>query len=347
MGSSRIRFGIVGCGRISGFHIDAIMSCPESAVVAAVCDIDPARAREAAARAGGVPFFNDLGTMLAHGGLDCVSICTPSGLHPEHGMMAAAAGCHVVCEKPVGTDLESIDRLIETCRANDRLLFTVLQNRFNPTVALTRQAIDKGRFGRLLFAQANVFWTRPQEYYDQASWRGSLALDGGAFMNQASHYVDLVQWIMGQPVEVSAIAGTLARRIESPDTGSAAVRFAGGAIASINTTMLVYPANLEGSLTLMGTTGTVRIGGIALNRITTWDFADVDAMDAGVKDSGYVPPTVYGHGHTGYYRRVISAINGGNAECPDGVEGRKSVRLILAIGQASGEGRSVRLQAGQ
>jgi len=223
----------------------------------------------------------------------------------------------------------------------------VLQNRFNPTVALTRQAIDKGRFGRLLFAQANVFWTRPQEYYDQASWRGSLALDGGAFMNQASHYVDLVQWIMGQPVEVSAIAGTLARRIESPDTGSAAVRFAGGAIASINTTMLVYPANLEGSLTLMGTTGTVRIGGIALNRITTWDFADVDAMDAGVKDSGYVPPTVYGHGHTGYYRRVISAINGGNAECPDGVEGRKSVRLILAIGQASGEGRSVRLQAGQ
>lgn len=343
MNRQRIRFGIVGCGRISSFHIDAIANNGDRAVVGAVCDIVPERARAASEKAGGVPCYASIDEMLAAGGLDCVSICTPSGLHPAHGIKAAAAGCHVVSEKPIGIDLESIDRLIQTCRANDRLLFTVLQNRLNPTVALMRRALERGRFGRLLFGQANVFWTRPQDYYDQAPWRGTWALDGGAFMNQASHYVDLMQWLMGDPVEVVAVTGTLARRIEAEDTGCAVIRFAGGAIGSINTTMLVYPANLEGSMTLMGTTGTARAGGIALNSLAEWNFADADDLDGRVRDSGYLPPTVYGFGHAGYYRNVIDAVLGGQSACPDGVEGRKSARLVLAIYQAAREGRAVRL----
>lgn len=343
MGERRIRFGIVGCGRISGFHIDAIAKHADDAEIAAVCDIDVSRAMAASERAGGVPFYSNIEDMLSAGGLDCVSICTPSGLHPEHGILAATAGCHVVSEKPIGIDLPSIDRLIQSCRENDRRLFTVLQNRLNPTVALMRQALDRGRFGRVLFGQANVFWTRPQEYYDQAPWRGTWALDGGAFMNQASHYVDLMQWLMGDPVEVAAVTGTLARRIEAEDTGCAVIRFAGGAIGSISTTMLVYPANLEGSMTLMGSAGTARAGGIALNRLTTWDFADVDEQDGTVRESGYAPSTVYGYGHAGYYRNVIDTLNGKPASCADGVEGRKSVRLILAIYQAAREGRAVKL----
>ncbi len=343
MNRARIGFGVVGCGRISGYHIDAIAKNSDRAEIRAVCDIVPERARAASERAGSVPFFTDIREMLAAGGIDCVSVCTPSGLHPEHGILAAAAGCHVVTEKPIGIDLESVDRLIAACRAADRRLFTVLQNRLNPTVALMRRALDRGRFGRLLFGQANVLWTRPQDYYDQAPWRGTWALDGGAFMNQASHYVDLMQWLMGEPVEVTAITGTLARRIEAEDTGGAVIRFAGGAIGTIGTTMLVYPANLEGSMTLMGEKGTARAGGIALNRLTAWDFADQDETDGAVRESGYAPPTVYGFGHEGYYRNVIETLAGGDGGCPDGVEGRKSVRLILAIYRSAREGRTVRL----
>jgi UDP-N-acetyl-2-amino-2-deoxyglucuronate dehydrogenase len=338
-----VRFAIAGCGRISGYHIDAIKAAGDRAEIAAVCDIVPERATAASVRCGNVPCFTDIEAMLRAGGIDCVSVCTPSGLHPAHGMLAARAGCHVLTEKPVGIDLQSVDALIETCRDNGRKLFVVLQNRLNPTVRLMRQALEEGRFGRLYLGQANVFWQRPQSYYDESPWRGTWALDGGAFMNQASHYVDLMQWMMGEPVEVTAITATLGRRIEAEDTGCAIIRFRDGAIGSLNVTMLVHPANLEGSMTLMGSRGTVRLGGIALNRVASWSFDRMTEDDAPIPDSGYVPPTVYGHGHAGYYLDVIDAINGRPSTATDGLEGRKSVRLILAIYESARTGRPVRL----
>lgn len=342
MEGEEIRFAIVGCGRISGFHIDALNNL-EGAKVAAVCDIIPARAIAASQRARGAPWFTDYTEMLKTGGFDVVSVCTPSGLHPEHGIMAAEAGYHVVTEKPMAVNLEAADRLIETCDRLGRHLFVVLQNRLNPTVRLLKQAIDKGRFGRICFVEVNVFWTRPQEYYDQAPWRGTRAMDGGAIMNQASHYVDLMQWLVGEVEEVEAFTATLARRIETEDTGAALVKFRNGAIGTLNVTMLVYPRNFEGSITIFGTRGTAKVGGIALNRIEHWEFADYQDEDRSVIESNYNPPTVYGHGHKGYYANVLEVLKGKAQPLTDGRAGRASLEIILAIYKAAEERRRVKL----
>lgn len=342
MSEKVIRFAIVGCGRISGYHIEALRSLP-GVEVAAVCDIIEERAIAAAQKCGGVIWFSDYKKMLATGGFDVVSICTPSGLHPEHGILAAEAGYHVVCEKPMGVALEPVDRFIETCERLGRKLFVVKQNRLNPTVRLLKQAVDKGRFGKICFAEVNVFWTRPQEYYDQAPWRGTKALDGGAIMNQASHYVDLVQWLVGDVEEVEAFTATLARRIETEDTGAALLHFRNGAIGTINVTMLVYPRNLEGSVTILGTEGTAKVGGIALNRIEHWEFRRYEDEDRTVFEASYSPPTVYGHGHRGFYANVVDVLRGKAEPLTDGREGRKSLELILAIYKAAEERRRVRL----
>lgn len=326
-----IRFGLVGCGRISRFHIEAIASKGATAQITAVCDVVESRAKSAAEKALGVPWFTDLDSMLSARGFDVVSVCTPSGLHPEHGIAAAKAGFHVVTEKPIGISRVSANQLIKTCSDNGVRLFTVLQNRLNPTVQLLKKALDKGRFGQVNMAQINVFWTRPQEYYDEADWRGTWALDGGAFMNQASHYVDLAQWLLGKPKEVMAITGTLGRRIEAEDTGSAVIRFESGAIATINVTMLVYPKNLEGSVTLLGSRGTARVDGVALNRISAWEFDKYEDDDREVTAAGYTPPTVYGNGHAGYYQNVIDVLNGQADPHTDGLAGRRSLDLILAV----------------
>jgi len=343
MNDKRIRFAIVGCGRISGHHVKAIAENGDRAELAAVCDIAPERARKTAQEAGGIPWFEDYEKMLEAGGFDAVSVCTPSGLHPDHGTQAAEAGFHVVTEKPMGISLEPVDRMIRVCKDKGRHLFVVKQNRLNSTVRLLKQAVDKGRFGRICFAEVNVFWTRPQEYYDQAPWRGTRGLDGGAFMNQASHYVDLLYWLLGEVEEVEAFKATLERDIEMEDTGAALLRFKSGAIGTFNVTMLVYPRNLEGSITLIGTQGTARIGGIALNRIERWDFDRYEDEDRGIMESSYSPPTVYGHGHRGYYENVIDVLRGRADPQTDGRSGRHSLELILAMYKAADTCKRVRL----
>jgi len=337
-----IRFAIVGCGRISGYHIQALLDHPQ-AKITAVCDIVEERAKEASKKALGAPHFTDLEKMLEVGGFDVVSICTPSGLHPKHGIMAAKAGYHVVCEKPIGLRLDEIDELLETCTSLGKKIFVVKQNRLNPTVRLLKQAVDKNRFGKICFIEVNVFWTRPQEYYDQAPWRGTKALDGGAFMNQASHYVDLVHWLCGDVEEVEAFTGTLARRIETEDTGAALMRFKSGAIGTLNVTMLTYPKNLEGSITILGTKGTAKIGGIALNRIEHWEFSDYQDEDKIVFASSYTPPTVYGYGHKGFYDNVIRSLVGECEPAMDAYSARASVEIILAIYKASEMRKRVKL----
>ncbi|NOZ00841.1 MAG: Gfo/Idh/MocA family oxidoreductase [Deltaproteobacteria bacterium] len=343
MNDKRIRFAIVGCGRISAHHAKAIAAHGDRAELAAVCDVVPERASRAAEEAGGIPWYDDYGKMLAAGGFDAVSICTPSGLHPEQGIQAAEAGFHVITEKPMAISLEPADRLIKTCDDKGVRLFVVKQNRLNSTVRMLKQAVDKGRFGRICFAEVNVFWTRPQEYYDMAPWRGTKALDGGAFMNQASHYVDLMHWLLGDVDEVDAFRDTLVRDIEMEDTGAAILRFKSGALGTFNVTMLVYPKNLEGSITVIGTRGTARIGGIALNRIETWDFDQYADEDREVLDTAYNPPTVYGHGHKGYYENVIDVLQGKAQPRTDGRSGRHSLELILAMYRAAQTGQRVKL----
>jgi UDP-N-acetyl-2-amino-2-deoxyglucuronate dehydrogenase len=337
-----IRFAIVGCGRISGYHIEALLEHPK-AKITAVCDIVEERAKEASKKALGAPYFNDYAKMLQTGGFDVVSICTPSGLHPQHGIMAAKAGYHVVSEKPIGLRLDEIDELLKICASLNKRIFVVKQNRLNPTIKLLKQAVEKKRFGKICFVEVNVFWSRPQEYYDQAPWRGTKALDGGAFMNQASHYVDLMHWLCGDVEEVEAFTGTLGRRIETEDTGAALIRFKSGALGTLNVTMLTYPKNFEGSITILGTHGTAKVGGIALNRIEHWNFSDYQDEDKLVMESSYYPPTVYGHGHKGYYDNVIRCLLGECEPETDGYAARASVEIILAMYKASETGRRVKL----
>ena len=336
-----VRIALVGCGRISGNHFDALRKIDGLALVA-VSDSSEERARTAG-EVEDVPWFRSYEEMLTSVDSDAIAICTPSGLHPQHGVLAARAGRHVITEKPMAISLGAADELVQACDAAGVHLFVVKQNRLNPPVQLLKRAIDKGRFGRIYLANTTVRWTRPQEYYDQAPWRGTWEFDGGAFMNQASHYVDLVQWLVGPVESVMAKTATLARRIESEDTGIAVMRFRNGALGTIEVTMLTYPRNLEGSITILGEKGSVKIGGTAVNRVETWQFADYDDDDKLVEAAATTPPNVYGFGHETYYRNVLKVLRGEAMPDTDGRAGRKSLELILGIYESAKTGRDVPL----
>lgn len=340
-----VRVALVGCGRISRNHFDAIGKI-DGLRVSAVCDIVAERATEAGKRLG-VPSFTSYEEMLRSAECDVVTIATPSGLHPEHGIAAARAGKHVVSEKPMAITLAAADALLRACDEAGVRLFVVKQNRLNPPIQFLRRAIDKGRFGRIYMADVTVFWARPQSYYDQAPWRGTTAMDGGAIMNQASHYVDLLQWLVGPVESVMAKTATLARAIEAEDTGVAVLRFRNGALGRIGVTMLTYPRNIEGSITILGEKGSVKIGGTAVNKVEHWLFADYDDDDKLVEAASTNPPDVYGFGHEGYYRNVLAALRGEAKAGTDGQGGRKSLELMLAIYESARSGRDVLLPPGE
>ncbi len=339
--SDPVRVALVGCGRISRNHLDALEQV-EGLALAAVCDSVPDRAREAGERLG-VPWYSSYEKMLDEVPCEVVTICTPSGVHPAQGILAAQAGKHVITEKPMAITLASADELVQACDRAGVHLFVVKQNRLNATIQLLRRAVEKGRFGRIYMANTTVRWARPQEYYDQARWRGTWEFDGGAFMNQASHYVDLIQWLVGPVESVVAFTGTLARRIETEDSGIAALRFRSGALGTIEVTMLAYPRNLEGSITILGERGSVKIGGTAVNKVETWIFQDYDDDDKLVETAATNPPSVYGYGHEAYYRNVLAVLRGEASAGTDGREGRKSLELILGIYEAARTGRAVSL----
>jgi UDP-N-acetyl-2-amino-2-deoxyglucuronate dehydrogenase len=334
-----VRVALLGCGRISRNHLEAIAKVDGLRLVA-VGDADRARA-EAVGAEHGVPAFASLEEMLAAVPSDLVSICTPSGLHPQHGIVAARAGRHVLTEKPMAISLEAADQLVQACDAAGVDLFVVKQNRLNPPIQLLKRAVDKGRFGRLYMANVTVRWTRPQDYYDAEPWRGTWEFDGGAIMNQASHYVDLMQWLVGPVESVMAKTATQARRIEAEDSGAAVMRFRSGALGVLEVNVLTWPRNLEGSITLLGEKGSVKIGGTAVNRVEHWSFAEYDDDDKLVDAANTSPPTVYGFGHEGYYRNVLSVLRGEAKAETDGRAGRKSLELILGIYESARTGREV------
>lgn len=339
--AAELRVALVGCGRISKNHFDALAAV-DGLRLTAVCDVDEARAR-AAGEAHGVPWFRSYEAMLRDAPCDIVTIATPSGLHPQQGVLAARAGKHVVTEKPMAISLDAADALVKACDDAGVHLFVVKQNRLNPPVQLLKRAIDRGRFGRIYLANCTVRWTRPQEYYDQAPWRGTWEFDGGAFMNQASHYVDLIQWLVGPVESVIAKTATLARRIETEDTGVAVLKFRSGALGTIEVTMLTYPRNIEGSITILGERGTVKIGGTAVNKVEHWMFAEYDDDDKTIEQANTNPPNVYGLGHEGYYRNVLKVLRGEASPDTDGRAGRKSLELILGIYESAKTGREVPL----
>lgn len=343
-----IRIALLGCGRISKNHIDSIKTLHTEglATLATACDVLSDQAQAAAASFGpGCTPFTDCAEMLQKADIDLVSICTPSGLHPEQVVQAARAGKHALSEKPAGTRTADVDRAIAACDEAGVKYFVVKQNRFNRTVKLLRKALDARRFGRLYMITSNVFWTRPQDYYDQAPWRGTWAMDGGCLCNQAAHYVDLVQWFGGAVESVQAFSATLARRIEAEDTIVVNLRFRSGALGSINVTVLTYPKNLEGSITILGEKGTARIGGVALNRIEQWQFEAPHPMDEEAQRISYETGSVYGFGHLDFYRHCLDVLGNGTEEMICGREGRKTVEIIEAAYQSALSGGQVKLGA--
>jgi UDP-N-acetyl-2-amino-2-deoxyglucuronate dehydrogenase len=339
MSARTFRIGLVGCGRISKNHFDAIGKVT-GLELAAVCDTDVERARRAGEEHG-VPCYRALDEMLRAGNFDVVTICTPSGLHSAQGIAAAQAGKHVVTEKPMSLSLRQADDLVRACDDAGVQLFVVKQNRLNPPIQLVKRAVDKGRFGRIYLANVTVRWQRPQEYYDAEPWRGTWEFDGGAIMNQASHYVDLIQWLVGPVESVLGKTATQARRIEAEDSGIGILKFRSGALGVIEVNVLTYPRNLEGSITIIGERGTVKIGGTAVNRVETWTFAEYDDDDKLVEAANTNPPNVYGFGHEGYYRNVLAVLRGEAKPETDGRAGRKSLELILGIYESAKTGCEV------
>jgi UDP-N-acetyl-2-amino-2-deoxyglucuronate dehydrogenase len=338
----KIRFALVGCGRISGNHFDALDRHKDRAELVAVCDIDPEALARAEARTK-APGFRSLDAVLAGSDPDIVILSTPSGLHADQAIQVAGTGRHVMTEKPMATRWRDGKRMVQACDQAGVHLFVVKQNRRNATLQLLRRAVEKRRFGRIYMVNINVFWTRPQSYYDSAAWRGTWEFDGGAFMNQASHYVDLLDWLIGPVESVQAYTATLARNIQVEDTGVVSIRWRTGALGSMNVTMLTYPKNLEGSITIIGEKGTVRIGGVAVNKIEHWEFADTDPDDKSVEQASYDTTSVYGFGHPLYYDNVIKALRGEAMPDTDGREGLHSLEILIATYISARDGRRVAL----
>lgn len=338
----KIRVALVGCGRIASNHFEAFETHAAECEVVAVCDTDPAALERAVVRTG-ARGFKSLDDLLAGCDADLVVLATPSGLHAAQAIRSAEAGRHVVTEKPMATRWEDGKAMVAACDRADVHLFVVKQNRRNATVQAVRRAIEGGRFGRIFMVSVNVFWQRPQEYYDSAAWRGTWEFDGGAFMNQASHYVDLLDWLIGPVESVQAYTATLARNIEVEDTGVLAIRWRSGALGTMAVTMLTHPKNYEGSITILGEFGSVRLGGVAVNQIDHWEFAEPHPDDATIADASYATTSVYGHGHRGYYENVFATLRGTARAETDGREGLHSLELLVATYLAARDGRRVAL----
>lgn len=338
----KIRFAIVGCGRIAEKHFEALQEHSKYAELVDVCEVAPDALSKAIKRTG-ARGHQRLDAMCAASDADVVVLTTPSGLHARQAVECAQAGFHVITEKPMATRWQDGLKMVEAADQAGTKLFVVKQNRLNETVQLLKRAIEGGRFGRIYSVAVNVFWTRPQSYYDASSWRGTWEFDGGAFMNQASHYVDLLDWLIGPVESVMAYTATLERAIQTEDTGVACLRWRSGAMGTFNVTMLTYPENMEASITILGEKGTVRLGGLAINKIQHWQFAEPDSMDKEIEQASYATTSVYGFGHSKYYDNVIKVLRGDGAANTDGREGLRSLELLIAMYLSARDGRKVSL----
>jgi UDP-N-acetyl-2-amino-2-deoxyglucuronate dehydrogenase len=328
---SKVRFALVGCGSIARKHANAIHHYLEEGEIGAFVDRDVSRAR-AFSEAYGAPAFGDVREMMRSVGdrIDVFSVLTPSGAHCENVLSLVEYGRPIVVEKPMALRLEDADRMIEACDAHGVKLFVVHQNRYNPPIVKAREALEHGRLGRLALGTVRLRWTRDQAYYDSESWRGTWQYDGGVFMNQAAHHIDMLTWFFGPVESVRAMAATRLVKIECEDTGVAVVRFESGALGVIEATTAARPRDLEGSISILGEKGSVVIGGFFMNDLVTWNFADEHPDDKSVFEvHGKNPQGFNNHGE--YLRDVIASVQTRKAALVDGLAGRRSLELITAL----------------
>jgi UDP-N-acetyl-2-amino-2-deoxyglucuronate dehydrogenase len=338
-----LNIALLGCGRIAVRHAELLGGGHiNGAKLACVCDNDEAKAKSFGEKYG-VNYYTNLYEMMVNEkSIDAVSILTPSGVHASHTLAIAPYKKHIIVEKPMALTLEDADKMIRACDENGVRLFVIKQNRYNLPVVKLREAMQDGRFGKLTMGTVRVRWCRDQKYYDQDEWRGTWAMDGGVFTNQASHHIDLLEWLMGDVESVFAKSATQLVNIEVEDTGVAVLKFKNGALGIIEATTATRPRDLEGSISIMGEKGSVEIGGFAVNEIRHWQFKDPTADDEIIKkDFSTNPPDVYGFGHKAYYEHVVDCIENGGKALVDGLVGRKSLELIMAIYESIETGEEV------
>ena len=345
--SNTVGFALVGCGRIAQKHSEILgQGLVKGARLVGVADIMPQRANRLAKKFN-VPAFADMHDMMRKlgGQIDVISVLSESGNHARHVIELAAYGKNIVVEKPMALTLGDADAMIHICEEAGIKLFVVKQNRYNLPVTKLREAMNQGRFGKLVLGTVRVRWHRDQGYYNQDAWRGTWAMDGGVFANQASHHVDMLQWFMGEAESVFAYGRTALVNIEAEDTGVAVIRFKNGALGVIEATTATRPKDLEGSISILGEKGTVEIGGFAVNQMKVWSFTDPLPEDSMVFERySENPPNVYGFGHVAFLQHVVDCLVEGVTSLIDGPEGRKSLRLINAIYQSIETGREVSLK---
>lgn len=339
-----LRFALVGCGRISKRHSELLGENQiKGAGLVAVCDKVLSKA-EAISSKYGVPAYSCYHEMMQSEKVDVVVILTESGVHAANTIDLAKYGAHIVVEKPMALTLADADTMIEACDRHGVKLFVVKQNRFNVPVVQMRNALECGRFGKLIMGTVRVRWCRPQAYYDQDPWRGTWAYDGGVLTNQASHHVDLLEWMMGDVESVFAKSKQALADIEAEDTAVVMLKFKNGALGVIEATTAIRPKDLEGSISVLGETGSVEIGGFAVNEMKTWNFSEMTDEDESVIEKYSVnPPNVYGFGHQAYYEHVVDCIQNKTPQLVDGLKGRKSLELINAIYESIETGTEVYL----
>ncbi len=354
-----INIAIIGCGRISKNHIKSIILCYKNAQLVATCDIseDNLKNAECIFKEFATEINIELNEPIKYNSyeklledanskkinLDLIILATPSGLHATQVEKAANAGIHICTEKPMATTWSDGLKMVKACEMNKVKLFVVKQNRFTEILQHTKKQIDKGRFGKLSLVNVNVFWQRPQKYYDEENWRGTAKYDGGALMNQASHYVDLITWLIGPVKNISASLATIGRKIEVEDTAAIQIKFINGALGTMAVTMLTFPRNLEASITILGENGSVKIGGKTANEIQHWEFADQHDDDFMIEELNNRSMKNVKIGHLPFYENMLDAIRGKAYPICDGNEGLKSLEFIIAAYKSSNESNIVHL----
>ena len=340
-----LNFALVGCGRIAKRHSELLgFHEINGAKLVSVCDNVIDKANRIAEQFK-VPAYQDMNDMMESESIDVVVVLTPSGLHAEHVVNLSKYGKHIMVEKPMALSVEDTENMIYVCDENNIKLFIIKQNRFNVPVVKLREALDAGRFGKLTLGTVRVRWARHQAYYDQDPWRGTWAMDGGVLTNQASHHVDMLEWMMGDVESVFAKMTTALADVETEDTAIVTLKFKNGALGIIEATTATRPTNLEGSISILGEHGVVVVGGVAVNEMQTWAFEDDQDEDSNILEEFSVnPPNVYGFGHQAYYEHVVDCIENGSANLVDGLQGRKSIELINAIYESAETGKEVFLK---
>jgi predicted dehydrogenase len=342
--AAELGFALIGCGKIAQKHLHVLTHLPGARLC--VCyDAQPTRAAARASQAGAdVGVAETYAEALAAPGVDAVAICTPSGSHAQLAIEAARAGKHVVVEKPLALTLDEADRMIDACDAAGVKLFVVKQNRYNRPVQALRRAIDAGRLGRIFMGGSRVLWHRDAAYYAAEPWRGTWAQDGGVVTNQASHHIDLLLWLMGDVVSVFATGARILHDIETEDTATVLLKFRHGAAATVQATTCVQPRDLEGSIAIFGTRGTVEIGGFAANELRTWMFDEAAPEDATIAETWGANPKEFAYNHMEFFKDVLATVGSQRRALIDGIEGRRSLEVIHAIYESMETGREVALR---